>query len=105
MARLSSFFPGRSTRSRRIIIGLGVLAAFFISSITLIRRNNGPRAPVVAREATPIPTVPPQENGGEGFSLNEFHRSETRDGRIIWEVHGKSGQYLPAENIAKVKDP
>jgi len=38
------------------------------------------------------------------FVLNDFHRSETKDGRKLWEIRAVKGQYFPERNEAKLHD-
>lgn len=38
------------------------------------------------------------------FSLNDFERSETKDGRKVWEVKAKHGHYMPQQNQVIVDD-
>jgi len=38
------------------------------------------------------------EQPAEGFALENFHRSETRDGKVLWEVTGQNARYFPEEN-------
>lgn len=103
---LTSLFARGAGRRISIIAVVLLLLIFFIGSSMLIKRNSAirktssvPSTPVAAETpSTPIP-------GQEGFALSEFHRSEVRDGKVIWEIYGKSGHYVPGENIAKVDEP
>lgn len=45
-----------------------------------------------------VPTIP----AGGQFVLDDFHRSEVKDGKKVWEVVAKRGQYYPETNSAKV---
>lgn len=38
------------------------------------------------------------------FSLKDFHRAETKDGKKLWEVKAKEGTYIPEENAANITD-
>jgi LPS export ABC transporter protein LptC len=39
----------------------------------------------------------------EGFALETFHRSETRDGKTLWEVLGSNARYFPEENRVDIE--
>ena len=50
------------------------------------------------------PTPAPQTTAGANaqFLLNDFHRSETKNGQKIWEVKASRGQYFPDKQMAEV---
>lgn len=103
------------SRKKSMVLGLGLLGLFFVSSFTLIWLNNSTRIPTSSTtldkdtiEGTPlaVATESAAPNAGAiGFVLNDFHRSATKDGKILWEVFGKKGRYDPANNQAKVEEP
>jgi LPS export ABC transporter protein LptC len=37
-----------------------------------------------------------------GFTLNDFRRTETKNGRIIWKVNAHIGEYLKGQDSAKL---
>jgi len=86
-------------RQTSIFLVLGILAVFFIGGGLLVRTN----APVQPSEK-PIPVDTPDISSGEAsaFVMNDFHRSETKDGHTMWEIHGSRGQYMPSQNLAKI---
>jgi LPS export ABC transporter protein LptC len=43
------------------------------------------------------------ESTAEGFALETFHRSETRDGKTLWEVLGSNARYFPEENRVDIE--
>ena len=43
------------------------------------------------------------ESTAEGFALESFHRSETRDGKTLWEVLGNNARYFPEENRVDIE--
>jgi LPS export ABC transporter protein LptC len=49
---------------------------------------------------SPVGSLP----GSSPFTLNQFQRSEMKDGRKIWEVKAAQGQYFPLESKAMVKN-
>lgn len=38
------------------------------------------------------------------FVLHKFHRSESKQGKKLWEVKARSGEYIPEKNAANVND-
>lgn len=112
------------TRKQSLYLGLGLLAAFFIMSGTVIYFRTGSRIPSASNtlskeaieglhtEATPASLLPEQTQPNvsttpqaAGFILNEFHRSLVRDGRTVWEVYGTRGNYSPGEKTAEIENP
>ena len=55
-------------------------------------------------ESTPPET--PTETAPEAarFTLEEFHRSETRDGKLLWEIFGKNARYIAETNSVAIDD-
>ncbi len=43
--------------------------------------------------------------GGSAFVLNEFQRSLVQDGKTVWEILGRRGNYDPATSSAAVEEP
>lgn len=52
--------------------------------------------------ATPV-SGSESESTAEGFALETFHRSETRDGKTLWEVLGSNARYFPEENRVDIE--
>lgn len=80
------------------VIGLGL---FF--SLGILLSKTGHRASMVT-------SVENNTSAGESASnssrvlMGNFQRSETKNGKKIWEVQAKSGEYFPEQNTAVVKD-
>ena len=97
------------TKAQSLAVALGTLALFFVGGITYMRLSK----PQVV--ATPTPsTVPAQPTGAPGdptpgqssnFILENFHRSEMKDGKKVWEVSAVKGQYFPETNTAQLETP
>lgn len=90
-------------------LGLGLLASFFIVSAIIIRLHNASRLPSSAND---IPKEPVEGTGSQsapsgrlGFVLNDFHRSLEREGKLVWDIVGKRGQYDAATNRAQIEEP
>ena len=91
------------SRRQSILLASGLIAAFFLALWLLSRQNSPPSLPERSVEvATPTPA--PQTTGGANaqFLLNDFHRSETKNGQKIWEVKASRGQYFPDKQMAEV---
>ncbi|NDC36618.1 MAG: hypothetical protein EBZ48_01045 [Proteobacteria bacterium] len=63
-----------------------------------------------AETAGPTTAQPPDaqassEGGAPGiFTMHEFHRSEVRDGKKLWEVKGSQAQYSPEDSSVRIVD-
>ncbi len=98
------------------MIALLVLAAFFGAGLLFVRSGSErPRTTMVespSSDPTPEPTplIPEaadsEEGGSDGtsFSLSDFHRSETRDGKVLWEISGKNAEYVPGGNTVELEE-
>lgn len=52
----------------------------------------------------PSAAATPAEGATGIFTMHEFHRSEIRDGRKLWEVKGKQAQYSPENSSVTITD-
>jgi len=77
------------------MLGLFVVVLVYFSSSGEVAPKKQDAA---AGSATPVTGTP---EAGK-FILGEFHRSETKNGRTVWEVKAKSGQYYPESSTAKL---
>lgn len=69
---------------------------FFIGGSLLVSQKS--RRPV--ESASPVAPEPVEKLGNEVSEdstvvLNNFHRSETKNGKVVWEVTAEQGQYSP----------
>lgn len=94
-----------------MVLGLGLLGAFFVASGIAIHFHNSARIPP-SSSLSPKDIeggVPPSSStpGGSsiGFVMNEFHRSSVKDGKLVWEIFGKKGRYNAGSNTAEVDEP
>ena len=53
-------------------------------------------------QASPSSATPDQTRSS--FSLNNFRRSETRDGKLLWEVSGDSAEFVQKQNAVKIEN-
>ncbi len=90
-------------------LGLGLLVSIFIVSGIIIRMRNASRLPPagddLSTEAVNGGTPQSAPAGGIGFVLNDFHRSLEREGKLVWDIVGKRGQYDAASNQAHIDEP
>jgi LPS export ABC transporter protein LptC len=111
--------PFYLTRKQSIILGIGFLATFFVASgVTIYLKNSKQfvRKPELPSPLT-SPTLSAPENSntpnsgeaaatlGPGFTLNEFHRSLVKDGKLVWEIRGAEGHYDPLKSTAQISKP
>ena len=99
------------TRKQSMRLGLGLLAAFFIGSGAIIYSKNASDIPAsietpaqVTTENISTPSPKEQQPVGIGFVLNDFHRSLERDGKVVWDIVGKRGQYNALANSARIEE-
>lgn len=104
------------TRKQSITLGVGLLGAFFLVSALLVSSNTAKRVPSSATTLTKESvggTLPEGTEAttsgtpgiGSAFVLNEFKRNLVRDGKVVWEIVGKKGEYAPGSNVAEIQSP
>jgi len=108
------------TRKQSMWLGLGLLGSFFLGSGIIIYERNQARIPEQegslskemiegVQSPAPQPSSPaegtPEAAAGVGFVWNQFHRSLVQDGKMVWEIFGKRGEYDPAANLAHIAEP
>jgi len=122
------------SRAQSLLITIALLIAFFGASWWFTQSESGRQIDLtqVAEMAPATPSAPPLDErapaesavatstpvpaaeisallanasqDGSKFMLKDFHRSETRGGRSVWEITGSQGRYYPETNSAKVLD-
>ncbi|MBX7144529.1 MAG: LPS export ABC transporter periplasmic protein LptC [Oligoflexia bacterium] len=92
-----------SRRSSLIIACVSVLFAFAWGISTISKGKPAKEIPV-GPAPTPTPTPLPGPADSK-FVLNEFHRSEVRDGKKMWEIFGTQGQLVSEQNLVRVSNP
>jgi len=92
----------RLSRKQSVIIGIGSIGVFFILGIALLRQDQIPEEG--ARPEPPVSEYATEAGSGPRITLDEFHRSETRDGKKIWEVRARHGEYFPATGQANINE-
>ena len=43
------------------------------------------------------------DSAQESFTLSDFHRSETKDGKLLWEIKGENAEYHPSDQSVDIK--
>lgn len=61
-----------------------------------------PQEPSTLPQASPSSTATDQKRSS--FSLNNFRRSESRDGKLLWEVSGDSAEFLQKQNAVRIEN-
>ena len=90
------------TRIQSLALAGGILALFFILSVSL-----SPKTDLSHKSALPqiaLPTAAADTTATSRFVLGTFERSETRDGKKLWEIKAQRGEYFPESNSASVED-
>lgn len=120
------------SRSLSILLAVAVLIAFFATGVFYIRKNDRAKTPTdspasqeqagsekqmlseagsgiaqsLRDEARRADSA--QKSNGEkappSFFLEDFHRSEVRDGEKVWELKAAQGRYIPETQQAEVID-
>lgn len=86
-----------------MFLACALIALFFLFLWALSStsgRKTVPPQPIAIATPTPLP-VSTTTNSAE-FFLNNFHRSEIRNGRKIWEIKAAKGQYYPEKKAAEI---
>lgn len=85
-------------RQTRITV-LAMILCFFGIGVFMINTQSNIATEETSLDETPdeLAETPPL------FELNKFHRSETKNGKLAWEVIGEKGQFIPTSNSAKVQ--
>lgn len=88
----------RFSRTSSIVLSLGVLALFFVLGIVALREKGQDEADNTA----PLKDV--KKGTQSTFILENFHRSETKGDKKIWEVHAARGEYMPTSQTAEITE-
>lgn len=99
-------------RRQSVMLATTMLLIFFALSISLIDHGSVPIDFSLPPEDLNLSESGNQEEllakldgdqKGSAIRLNKFQRSETRDGKKLWEVTAASGQYLPDQQSALIE--
>ena len=90
------------TRSQSRWLAFSVLGIFFLVVLLLSQRQTFRTAKMPERP-TPTAAETPAQSGNSAFIMNKFQRSETKDGKTLWEVTAEHGQYYPESSKASLE--
>jgi LPS export ABC transporter protein LptC len=79
---------------------MSLIACFIGAGVLLVRTQQGERASSLQgsiSEHTP-PNVPPRSR----VVLQDFQRSETKDGKKLWEMSAQRGEFFPDDNVVNL---
>ncbi|MCB0310344.1 MAG: LPS export ABC transporter periplasmic protein LptC [Bdellovibrionales bacterium] len=82
------------------MLAAAIFLVFIAAAISFGSRASNPS---IHKRFEEEPALPSRNSGGSSFILRDFHRSETKDGKIVWEVVAERGQYFPETGAADVE--
>lgn len=88
------------SRRQSIFLASSLIGLFFIGMWALSRGSS--TTGFKTATAAPTPGHYPTPQQGAQFLLNDFHRSEIKNGRKIWEVKAVKGEYFPGKQMAQI---
>lgn len=103
----------RISKKQSMAAGVGIIILFFIiGSFSLRGGGAGPdddasgsgASSTAAHGARAGAASPAPLDLASRFTLQDFHRSEIRDGKKVWEVKARRGQYFPETNSAALEE-
>lgn len=99
----------RLSKRSSLFIAFGSLAVFFAAALLIspssqVELPEEISTPLDAPTPRPIAELPREDETGARFSLSNFHRSEVRDGKLVWEVRASNGEYFPETENAEVRE-
>ena len=103
----------RITRKQSTILAFSTIGLFIVIGSLISKGAQSPdaRSKLVDEiSAHSIPASTEVDSTAEStlpnpadLTLNHFHRSETKDGRKLWEVDAEVGQYYPQDHAAELR--
>jgi LPS export ABC transporter protein LptC len=88
------------SRKLSIRIAFGSLFLFVAISLIVVRWNNPSNPQTNTTSTNPSTLEPPS---GPKITLDNFHRSETKGERKLWQVNAEKGELYPLESKAVVE--
>lgn len=97
------------TRSQSIWISISITAIFLTVAFLLGSTRDNITATVQKEEPTKNPKIADQvaeaKEVKSTFSLTEFHRSEVKDGKKVWEIKAKFGSHNAVTGSTTILNP
>jgi LPS export ABC transporter protein LptC len=88
------------TATKSKILGIGLIFLFFLAGIVILNLGTETVPELVQEDDFLEPTA-----GAARFALDQFHRSQTRDGQKLWEIWAERGEYFPELQQAALEGP
>lgn len=97
----------RLTRKSSIILALAIIGIFFgIAHLTAPRSTPilppEPETPVL--DTAIVEKTNSQDTAPSQFELTNFQRSESKNGKKIWEVTADNGKYFPEQEMTRLRN-
>lgn len=89
------------SRKQSIVLSLLCLSFFFGIGFFFSQQHKLPSTQSVKGISIKLNS---EIEGGSQIVLDEFHRSESKNGRKMWEVKGKKGEYSPKTGTARITE-
>lgn len=90
----------RVSKEQSRIIAITALILFITSGILLVKQNSNLGQGMKSNSS--IDLHPSQTESQTGFLLNQFHRTETKAGKKMWEVTAENGEYFNETESARL---
>jgi LPS export ABC transporter protein LptC len=91
------------SKRQSILLGSCLIIAFFMIGIVMLYSNNKSEETSSALELSKQDSAN-KVNLDVPVEWSKFKRSETKDGRKVWEVAAETGRYFPATSTAELLD-
>ncbi|NMC63942.1 MAG: LPS export ABC transporter periplasmic protein LptC [SAR324 cluster bacterium] len=88
------------SRNHSIVLSLICLSVFFGIGFFFSQQQKFPSAQSVKGVSVKLNS----DIEGAQIVLDEFHRSESKNGRKMWEIKGKKGEYSPKTSTARITE-
>lgn len=93
----------RLNRKSSIVLALGIIVLFFtiarLTAPTRIQPASLPPSDISVPSPAPSATAESTSDTESRFELQNFQRSESRDGKKVWEVVADRGKFYPEADV------
>jgi LPS export ABC transporter protein LptC len=87
------------SRSQSLFLAIGLLACFFVAGSFLVKTRTTKSNTATTSPLPTAPKVPPRSK----IVLQNFQRSETKNGRKVWEITAARGEFFPEDSLISLK--